>query len=191
MKLSLEAREVGAQNPEQNTLPRGKWRCPACGYRVIIGTSNRKDEVLRYSRASSFFILMDSFSPDNLPSSHQGLFTSTAPVAELDVLIQSAINAGATRLLILAGKPVVCRIDGKLSEPMFPGRLHFRQTEALTKAVLNEQQMSLLDADGSVEFTYQPLEENSNRHSPVLITVFFGDGAHNLVIHLDDASTLT
>ncbi len=131
---------------------------------------------------------MDSLSPNNLPSSHQGLFTSTAPVAELDILIQSAVNGGATRLLILAGKPIVCRIDGKLSEPMFPGRLHFSQTEALTKAILTDEQMAHLDVDGSVDFTYQPPpDENSTPYSPVLITVFFGDGAHNLVIHLDHA----
>lgn len=114
---------------------------------------------------------------------------SPAPLADLDSLIRTARNAGATRLLILAGKPIVCRVDGKLSEPLFPGRLHFSQTEALVRAVLQEEQTASLDADGSIEFSYSPSsDEDSSSHSPVVITIFYGDGAHNLVVHLDEES---
>ncbi len=102
------------------------------------------------------------------------------PLADLAKLIQEAQDRKASRLLILAGKSIVCRVEGKLSPPMLPERIHFRQTQALADALLNEEQQHKLDADGSVEIDYKV----DGQPEPLSMNIFFGDGAHNVVVFL-------
>ena len=119
------------------------------------------------------------------------LFLGEGALAELDALITSAIAGGASRLLILAGKPVVCRIDGKLSDPLLPGRVHFSQTERLVASLLTAEQHATLDKDGAVEIDYSPGTAITGSNgaavsSLVKINVFFGDAAHNLVVFFEE-----
>lgn len=108
------------------------------------------------------------------------------PLRDLDTLLEEARDRGASRLLILAGKAVVCRIAGKLSPPMRPGNLHFRQTESLVHALLNENQQAELDKSGAVEIDYKTPPGNNSEKPPVKMNIFFGDGAHNAVVFLTE-----
>ena len=114
-------------------------------------------------------------SPERCP-----VFSGDDSLADLDALIALARVAGATRLLILPGKPVVYRVGGQLSEPVMAGRVHFSQTERLIAALLSDEQKADLDVNGDLDMNYPP----SDGGEPVQIQVFYGDGAHNLVIFL-------
>lgn len=79
---------------------------------------------------------------------------------------------------------MLARVNGSLTEPLFPGRIHFRQTELLAAAILPADCEETLNRDGSVEFDYSPA---TPADAPaVRINIFFGDGAHNLVVFLAD-----
>jgi Tfp pilus assembly pilus retraction ATPase PilT len=100
------------------------------------------------------------------------------PLRDLDQMIDAARTKKATRLLILAGAPPVCRIGTQLSPPLIPQPLHFSQTHALATALLTPEQAVRLDQEGAVEFDYA-VEGHSVR-----INVFFGDASHNFVVFL-------
>lgn len=118
------------------------------------------------------------------------LFTGESPLAQLNTLITAAQASKATRLLLLAGKPILCRINGQLSDPIKSERLHFRQTQALVHTLLTEEQITTLDKDGAIEIEYylttnpnQPAQPQQTK--PVQINIFYGDGAHNLIVFLE------
>src|SRR5690606_35921011 len=103
------------------------------------------------------------------------------PLRDLEALIDESREQEASRLLILAGKPIVCRVAGKLSPPMRPEKIHFRQTEALAAALLTEDQQGELDKSGAVEITYLARSGES-----FAMNIFFGDGAHNAIVFLTE-----
>ncbi len=100
------------------------------------------------------------------------------PLGDLDRLIQIARAQGAGRLLILAGAPPVCRVEGELSPPLMQKPLHFSQTQALAGAILTDEQTAELDQEGAVEI------DCTVGGQSVRINVFFGDGSHNFVVFL-------
>lgn len=120
--------------------------------------------------------------PAEIPQNE--LFTTATPLADLDRLVALAREQGASKLLILAGKPVLARVNGRLSDPLLPGRIHFRQSELLAAALLSPEAAERLDQEGSVEIDYSPAAPAGAL--PLRINVFFGDGAHNLVVFLSE-----
>lgn len=105
------------------------------------------------------------------------------PRRDLDTLLEEAWTNKASRLLILSGKSIVCRVSGKLSAPMHPDRIHFRQTQSLAEAILTEDQQAELEKSGAVEIDYQPTHGSAS-HQHFRVNVFYGDGAHNVVVFL-------
>lgn len=130
---------------------------------------------------------MPDSAPNDATFNSRNLFSKEDALRDLDTLIASARSQNASKLLILAGKPIVCRIDGQLSEPILPGRVHFNQTERLVTALLSAEQHVTLDTDGAVEIDYTPATNGNDGTTAksVRINNFFGDGAHNLVVFLD------
>lgn len=100
------------------------------------------------------------------------------PEADLARLVDVARRLGAGRLLLLAGKYPVCRINGQLSHPLVDEKLHFQQTEALVNALLDVPEKQQLDEKGEIEIN------RSIASASVNINIFYGDGSHNLVVFL-------
>jgi len=98
---------------------------------------------------------------------------------DLAWLVALAQSRGASRLLILSGKPLVARKNGELTPPLLPSRVHFSQVERLVSALLTQQQHDALNRDGELELVHD------FRGRPCPVTVFYGDGAHNIIIHLE------
>ncbi len=102
----------------------------------------------------------------------------TNPITDLNNLIETARAKGVSRVLILAGKPLLWRVGTELSPPVSPQPIHFRQTEALALAILSAEQTAELDKEGAVEIDYE------SPNQAVRINIFFGDGSHNFVVFL-------
>lgn len=120
------------------------------------------------------------------------LFTHD-PIADLRQFVDAARAKGAGRLLILAGKKIVCRIGRELSPPLTNANLHFNQTEALAKALLTPAQEEELERAGSVEIDFALNQSHggngksakSSAPDAVRINVFFGEGSHNFIVFLE------
>ena len=120
------------------------------------------------------------------------LLFQTDPLADFLRLIENARAKRARRLLILSGKPVVFRIGNDLLK-VTNYNLHFNQTESLANVLLSPSDAQLLEKDGAVEFEFDIEKDNNsngisssgmNDH-PIRINIFFGEGAHNVVVFLD------
>lgn len=112
-------------------------------------------------------------------TSHSDELFCNAPLPDLNHLIIEGRAKSASRILILAGKPLLFRINGELTPPLNPTPLHFKQTQSLAGALLSPEQVLILDEAGAVEIQY------SGADIPAAINIFFGDGAHNLIVFLD------
>jgi len=110
-----------------------------------------------------------------LSSDNPRLFIEN-PLDDFVRLIRLGHDAHAQRLLLLAGKYPVCRVNGELTAPIVDQVLHFEQTQALANAILSADQTTALDRDGSVEITQQI------DNVVYLVNVFFGNGSHNFVV---------
>jgi len=115
-----------------------------------------------------------TLSPDN-----PRLFIEN-PLDDFARLIRLGHEANAQRLLLLAGKYPVCRVDGELTAPIIDEVLHFEQTQALANALLSADQTATLDHDGSVEIKTQ-IDDIG-----YLINVFYGNGSHNFIVFYPD-----
>lgn len=115
----------------------------------------------------------------------------TEPLADLQKLLGTARQHSAEKLLLLAGKKIIYRANGKLSPPLNDKPLHFAQTQALAQALLGPPHDNELEETGSTEFEF-PLEGNRNGSSEsaaglpasIRINIFYGEGAHNIIITL-------
>lgn len=86
---------------------------------------------------------------------------------------------GATRLQVLAGQPPRMRLGEELSGPIQDEAFHFRDTQQIVEELLEANEAAELDRDGSVEVAAPPEWGITGT-----VTVFFGNGCHNLVVHL-------
>ena len=96
---------------------------------------------------------------------------------DLEKLLQTAMAAGASKLLLMAGQPPLMRVRSELSPPLAPDPLHWEETEKLAEQFLAER-MTRLDENGSAEVTFQVGGVSGD------VTIFYGNGCHNLVFHL-------
>jgi Tfp pilus assembly pilus retraction ATPase PilT len=92
--------------------------------------------------------------------------------------LRQAHEAGAQTLLILAGQPPVMRIAGQLSPPLVPGPLDWNETRDLAEQLLPTEQRTDFEQTGSADIPFRVGHVSGN------LTVFYGNGCHNLIFHL-------
>lgn len=104
---------------------------------------------------------------------------ATHVLARVLQCIGIAQSSGASKLQIFAGQPPRMRVAGQLSEPLQPESFHFNDTQSMVELLLTPDELQTLDKDGSVDIT-PPFDW----HPASSVTVFFGNGCHNLIVHL-------
>jgi len=97
---------------------------------------------------------------------------------DLEKLLATAASAGASKLLLMAGQPPLMRVGPQLSPPLSPEPLHWNDTEKLAEELLPEAVATRLKEHGSAEVPFQRAGVAGE------VTIFFGNGCHNLVFHL-------
>lgn len=98
-------------------------------------------------------------------------------MTDLEQLLKTALSAGASKLLLMAGQPPLMRVGSQLSPPLTPDALRWEETEQLAEKLLAERK-SKLDANGSAEVTFDVAGVHGD------VTIFYGNGCHNLVFHI-------
>jgi len=96
----------------------------------------------------------------------------------LEEMIALAHERGANTLLFLVGNPPVIRVGRELQPPLHPRPLTFHDTQALIERLLTPREINFMNEHGNVETRFQVAGVEGT------LTVFFGQGAHNLVFHL-------
>jgi Tfp pilus assembly pilus retraction ATPase PilT len=97
---------------------------------------------------------------------------------DLEACLESAVAAGARSILLISGQPLAMRIGETVETPHGSSSLTFHDTQAVVEQILPPTHQEALDRDGAVEF---PFRIGPHRGTA---TVFFGQGAHNIVLHL-------
>lgn len=98
--------------------------------------------------------------------------------AELDVWLECAADASATTLTLLAGHPPQMRVEGRLEPLRETAPLHHDDTEHLAREFLHGPESAKFEETGQVEVPFRAAGREG------LLTVFYGNGCHNLVFHL-------
>ncbi len=95
-------------------------------------------------------------------------------------ILELAASLGASRVLFLAGQPPVYRIGRALQPPLPEPPLHFLDTEAIASRLLEgrDGQVEQVDDNLEVPFVVRGVKGRA--------TIFFAQGAHNVVFYLDE-----
>jgi Tfp pilus assembly pilus retraction ATPase PilT len=88
------------------------------------------------------------------------------------------MQSGAQTLLLMAGQPPVMRVQGALSPPLQPEPLDWQVTQGLAEQLLPAEYRSGFEKTGSAELPFHVAGVAGN------LTIFYGNGCHNLVFHL-------
>jgi hypothetical protein len=97
---------------------------------------------------------------------------------DLDAMITAAQSAGARTLLLVAGQPVAMRVGESVETPFGRTSLSFHQTQAWAEQLLSPAAAEELNQQGTVEVPFRT--PSASGHA----TIFFGQGSHNIVLHL-------
>ncbi len=97
---------------------------------------------------------------------------------DLDACLEAAQAAGARSLLMIVGQPIAMRLGETVETPFGPARLTYQQTQSIVEQILPQDQVALLESQGAVEI---PFRRGIIQGSA---TIFFGQGSHNIVLHL-------
>ena len=99
-------------------------------------------------------------------------------IFDLEAVLRQAAQAGAQTLLLMAGQSPVVRIAGKLAPPLSTGPLDWTVTQKLAEQFLPEEFRSAFEKNGSAELPFHVGDIAGN------VTIFYGNGCHNLIFHL-------
>jgi Tfp pilus assembly pilus retraction ATPase PilT len=91
-----------------------------------------------------------------------------------------AASQGAGSVLFLVGNPPVMRVGRALQPPLDTRPLTFHETLAMVRDVLSGRAANVIEEHGSVEAHF------SIGGVTGMVTVFYGQGSHNLVFHLEE-----